>query len=118
MFKILNITKDNLIAIKIDGKIVKSDYEKITPLIEKTVEDYGKMRLYLLIDNIEGIEPAAFTEDVKTYIKYFNSFEKIAVVGENAWQRMWSELASPFVSGTVKYFKFPEMERARHWIGG
>ncbi len=116
MFKVLDITKGDLIAIKVDGKLKKSDYDKITPLIEKTVKDFGKIKLYIQLDNVDGIEPKAFREDVKTYLKHFNHMKKIAVVGKNLWEKMWSGLAGPFVSGEVKYFDFTEIETAQEWI--
>ncbi len=116
MFKLLDITKEDLIAIKVDGKIVKNDYDKITPLLEKTIRDFGKIKLYIQIDSIDGIEPSAFREDVKTYIKYFHEFKKIAVVGENEWQKIWTNLANPFVSGTIKYFAQEEIVEAINWI--
>lgn len=116
MFKILDLTKNDLIAISINGKLDKSDYDKITPLIEKTVKEYGKFKLYLQIDNIEGISPKAFQEDVKTYFKHFSDTRKIAVVGENDWQKLWARLASPFVSGEVKFFPHGKTVEARDWI--
>jgi hypothetical protein len=116
MFKILDITEKDLIAIKVDGKLKKIDYDKITPLIEKAVKDFGKIRLYIQLDDVDGIEPKAFREDVKTYLKHFKHMKKIAVVGKNRWDKLWSDLASPFVSGKVKYFEFTEIETARNWI--
>lgn len=116
MFKILDITKDDLVAIEVDGKLKKGDYDKITPLIEKTVKDFGKIRLYIQLDNVDGIEPKAFREDVKTYLKHFNHMKKIAVVGKNQWEKMWAGLTGPFVSGEIKYFEFQKIETARVWI--
>lgn len=116
MFKVLDLTKNDLVAIQVDGKLKKTDYDKITPLIEKTVRDYGKIRLYIQLDNVDGIEPKAFREDVKTYLKHFNHMKKIAVVGKNRWEKMWSNLAGPFISGEVKYYEFPEIEKAHEWI--
>ncbi|WP_340114703.1 STAS/SEC14 domain-containing protein [Maribellus mangrovi] len=116
MFKILDITKSELIAIKVDGKLKKVDYDKVTPLIEKAVKDFGKIKLYIQLNDVEGIEPKAFREDVKTYLKHFNDMKKIAVVGKNRWEKMWSDLASPFISGEVKYFDYTEIESAREWV--
>ena len=116
MFRVLDLTNKDLIAIQIDGKINKSDYEKITPLIDKTVKEYGKIKLYIQIDNIEGIEPKAFAQDVKLYFKHFNHMNKIAVVGETNWQKLWANLASPFVSGKIKFFPHGEVVAARKWI--
>ena len=118
MFKALDLTNRDLIAIQVDGHLDKSDYDKITPLIEKTVKEYGKIKLYIQIDNIDGIEPKAFAEDVKTYFKHFNHINRIAVVGENDWQKLWANLANPFVSGEIKFFRHGEVVEARKWILG
>lgn len=116
MFKVLDLTKNDLVALQVDGKLKKEDYDKVTPVIEKTVREYGKIRLYIQLDNVDGIEPKAFREDVKTYLKHFKHMKKIAVVGKNRWEKMWSNLASPFVSGEVKYFSLEEKNEAKVWI--
>lgn len=116
MFKVLDLTKNDLIAIQVDGKLKKEDYDKVTPVIEKTVREYGKIRLYIQLDDVDGIEPKAFREDVKTYLKHFKHMKKIAVVGKNRWEKMWSNLSGPFISGEVKYYEFPEIKKAREWI--
>lgn len=116
MFKLLDITEKDLIAIEVDGKLKKTDYDRITPLIDKTVHDYGKIKLYIQLIQVEGIEPKAFREDVKTYLKHFNHMKKVAIVGKNKWEKLWSNLASPFISGDVKYFEFTEIDSALKWI--
>lgn len=116
MFRILEITGKDLIAIEVDGKLKKADYDKITPLIDKAVNDFGKIKLYIQLDNIDGIEPKAFQEDVKTYLKHFNHMKKVAVVGKHRWEKLWSNLAAPFVSGEVKYFDSVEIASALEWI--
>jgi len=116
MFKVLDLTNKDLIAVSINGKIEKKDYDKITPLIEKTVKEYGKVKLYIQINNIGGIEPKAFMEDVKTYFKHFDDISKIAVVGETSWHKLWTELASPFISGEIEFFSHSETVEARDWV--
>lgn len=116
MFKILDKTLGNLVAIEIDGHINKADYDKVTPLLEKAVREYGKVKIYIHIVKIEGIEPGAFMKDVRTYLKHFNHVEKIAVVGNNKWQKFWAGLASPFVSGEIKFFTHDEAAEAQTWI--
>ncbi|HKJ42596.1 MAG TPA: STAS/SEC14 domain-containing protein [Sunxiuqinia sp.] len=116
MFKLLNLTKANVLAIQIDGKVKGEDYQSITPLIDGRVKEYGKIRFYIEIESIEGIEPAALKEDLKTYIKHFNHMEKIAVVGKTKWEKLWANLASPFVSGEIKYFTNNQIDDAKQWI--
>ena len=116
MFKILDKTLGNVIAIEVDGHIEKKDYDKVTPLMEKAIREFGKVRLYIQITQIEGIQPSAFIEDVKTYFKHFKDLEKIAVVGNSKWHKFWSDLAAPFISGELKYFTLDQITEAKTWI--
>ncbi|WP_321289988.1 STAS/SEC14 domain-containing protein [uncultured Sunxiuqinia sp.] len=116
MFEVLNLTEKNLIAIRINGEVKKVDYDMITPLIDGRVKDYGKIKMYIEIESIDGIKPSAFKEDLKTYIRHFNHIEKIAVVGRSKWEKLWSNLASPFVSGQIKYYDHAEVSDAVKWI--
>lgn len=116
MFKILDLTYENLIAVEVNGYLKKEDYEKVNPLIDKAVKEHGKIKLYLFLTDIGGIEVKAFVEDVKTYLRHFRDMEKIAVVGDNGWQKVWTELAAPFISGKTKYFNKTETAEAQFWI--
>ena len=116
MFKILDLTNKDLIAISINGKVEKSDYDKILPLMDKTKKDFSKIRLYIQIDNVDGIEPKAFREDIKAYLKHFKDISKTAIVGESDWHKLWANLASPFISGEVKFFPQGAIVEAKEWI--
>ena len=116
MFRVLDFTKDDVIAIHAAGKITKNDYEKINPLIDKTVRENNHVKLYLELDEVEAIKPDAFIEDVKTYLKNFNKIEKVAVTGDSNWQKIISGISSPFVSGKVKYFPKNQALKAQSWI--
>lgn len=116
MFRVLEFTKDDVIAIHVEGKITKSDYEKINPLIDKTVREYNHVKLFIELDEIEGIEPEAFLKDVKIYLNNFNKIEKVAVIGDNNWQKIISGITSPFISGKVKYFTKHQLLKAQKWI--
>ncbi len=118
MFKILDLTKGNLIAFKVEGKIVKADYDKLNALLEKNEREHDKQRLYIEIDtdDIEGIEPAALWEDFKTFFKQFRNLEKTAIVGKGSLVKNLSKMSKPFVSGKLKYFDIIETIPAREWI--
>ena len=118
MFKILEFTKGRIIAFKAEGKIEKADYDKINALLEKTSREYDTLRLYIRINStdIEGVEPAALWEDFKTYFRYFNSLEKLAIVGSGNLEEQIASLTKPFVSGDLKYFDSANASEAQKWI--
>ena len=116
MFEILDITKDNLIAFKVRGKVEKKDYDKLTPLLEKTEREFDTRKLYFEIEEIEGIEPSALWEDFKIYFQHIKNFDKIAVVGKGGVVEKLTNLTGPFVSGEIKFFEVGEAVIARKWI--
>lgn len=116
MITVQENTQGKLIALSVKGKLTENDYDKIMPLIDKTVREYGSVRLLLNIENLGGMEPKAFLADWKTYFKHHKHFEKIAVVGHSKWYKMWSNLASPFVSGEIKYFTDEQLIAAKEWV--
>ncbi len=116
MFKIFDITKDNIIAFNVKGKVEKTDYDKLTPLLENTEREFDTRKLYVEIENIEGIEPAALWEDFKVYFLHVKNFKKIAVVGQSGVIDKVTNLTKPFVSGEIKFFETGESVIARDWI--
>ncbi|MGC9344291.1 MAG: STAS/SEC14 domain-containing protein, partial [Bacteroidales bacterium] len=67
MFKILDITKDNLIGFRASGKIEEEDYEKLNPILEKTKKEQEAIRLYIEIGELHGITFKALIKDIVTY---------------------------------------------------
>ncbi len=116
MFRILEFTKDDVVAIHAEGKITKNDYEKINPVIDKTLRENDHVKLFIEMDEVETIKPDAFIEDVKAYLKNFNKIEKVAVTGDSSWQKIISGITSPFISGKVKYFPKNQWLKAKGWI--
>ena len=116
MFKILDFTKDNVIAFKASGKIEKTDYEMLDPLLEKTEKEHASIKLFILIGEIDGITPEALMKDIITYFKHVKNISKAAIVGEGKMEKSITKIADPFIKGDLKYFPLEEMDVAREWI--
>jgi hypothetical protein len=118
MFTILDFTKHNLIAFKVKGKIEEADYDKLNALLEKNAKEYDTQKVYIEIDpeDIEGIEPKALWEDIKTYFKHIKNLDKLAIVGSSSVVEKTTKVSKPFVSGEVKFFSDNEANIAREWV--
>ena len=113
----MDLTKDNVVAIRISGKIEAKDYEKLTPVIEKTEREGKPVRLFIRLEDIEGITGLAILKDIVTYFKHAKNMEKVAVVGEGDYKEdMWAKAASSFVKADVKYFPVEQQILAEDWI--
>ncbi len=116
MFKILDITKNNLTAFQVEGKIIKADYDKLNALFEKNERDFETQKLYIEIGKIEKITAEALWEDFKTYFTHVKNFNKIAIIGDSGMVKTLTKLSKPFVSGDIKFFNTREASEAKEWI--
>lgn len=109
-------TANDLIAMEAQGQIDKSDYDKFKPLLEKTLQQYGKARLYLEIKDIDMISLRALWEEVKVDMKHIHDFSKVAVVGDKAWKEMAAYAMKLLTTVDAKYFDFSEQQAAWEWV--
>jgi hypothetical protein len=116
MIEILKETEGDLLALRFADAITQDDYEKIKPLLEEKVEHHEKIKLYAEIDNFSDVGLGAIWEDLKLDVKYFNNFNKIAVVGPKDWKEDLVKAARQLVPAEVKYFEAKEVNAAKGWI--
>ena len=100
----------------VTNKLHKVDYNVFLPLLRTGIIHHGKIRLLIQLHNFHGWDAGAFWEDLKFGIKDFNHFDRIAMVGENKWEKAMTLLAKPFIPATVKYFDYTDREIARSWL--
>jgi hypothetical protein len=116
MFNILENTNNNLVAIRIEGKINKRDYDDLLPVIEKKRNEHSNINMYLEFHDIEGVTPKAALDDIMTYFKYVADFDKIAVIGEDNWGNLLESTSNTFYSARIRFFSFSQKEQAKNWI--
>jgi len=68
MLQILGQPQDNIIAPKAIGKLTKSDYAMLLPVLKNRLQTYKKIRWYFEMEDFKGWELKALWKDVKYYI--------------------------------------------------
>jgi len=116
MIQILEITKDNLIAAKLEDKISKKDVEKIHPLIHNIVEKGKRVNFYFEMHDFHGYDLQGLWADLKIDASHLSDYGKMAFVGEKKWQEWAAKATNFFTSSEVKYFDLKDKEEALIWI--
>ena len=105
-----------LLVVRMTGKLHKSDYAHFVPLVEKAVQEHGKVRMLVHMHNFHGWDAGGLWEDVKFDVKHFNDIERLAIVGETAWEKWMAVFCKPFTTATIRYFPSDQAAQAREWI--
>jgi hypothetical protein len=117
MFDIVqDVQKDDVVAVKISGKISKEDYERLSPMIEQKIEQHGDVKMFFEMDNVEEIDYSAIWEELKFDGKNSGRVSKVAIVGERAQENLLSKIKNMLTSGETKFFKREDRDAALKWV--
>ncbi len=104
-------------AIRASGKLTHEDYQSFLPKLEEKIKQVGKVSLLLELDNFSGWDLKAAKDDFTFALKHMGDLERIAIVGDKAWEHWMALMAKPFVLlGTVHYFSQEHMQDAWDWL--
>jgi len=113
----LDLEQDGrVLEVHVTGKLTKQDYEAFTPRAERAIDEYGKIRVLFDMHDFHGWKAAALGEDFKFGLHHFKDIERLAVIGEKAWERGMTAFCKPFTSAEIRYFDRSEAEAGRRWI--
>ena len=105
-----------VLNIKIGGKLSKEDYQKFVPKAEQLIEKFGKIRILFEMQDFHGWEAGALWEDVKFDIKHFSDIERLAFVGDKAWEKGMSVFCRPFTTAKIRFFEPKQRQEAIEWL--
>jgi hypothetical protein len=118
MFEILEEWRgDDVIALRVSGKLLHDDYESLVPKLEKLIEQHGAVRCLIDVTELDGVELRAVWDELRFDLKHASDVSRCAVVGERAWERWATAAARPiFRKAEVRFFERADFEQALAWI--
>ena len=108
--------ESKLLEVRASGKLSKEDYEHFEPSISGLIQSAGKIKILFVMHDFHGWDLGAVWEDTKFATRHCRDIEKIAMVGEHAWEKWMAKICKPFTMSSVKYFDEGEEEAAREWL--
>ena len=107
---------NNILEVRVSGKLTKPDYEKFVPHTEGLIKEHGKIRILFQMHDFHGWDAGAMWEDTKFDFKHFRDIERLAIVGETRWEKGMATFCKPFTTAKIKYFDVKDVDQARAWI--
>ncbi len=105
-----------ILEIKLTGKLTKEDYTHFLPVVERLIKEHGKLRILVEMHDFHGWTAGALWQDINFDLKHFRDIERLAFVGDKAWEHGMAIFCKPFTAAKVKYFDRSQMDQAEHWL--
>jgi hypothetical protein len=108
------------IGFEANGKLTRADYrEVLEPVLSKAAES-GEIRMLFKLTTFDGLEPAAWFDDVKTGlglgIGHHSAWKRSAIVTDVDWVGRAFQLFSWMTPGEVKIFRLHQLKEAKSWV--
>lgn len=105
----------DVLEVEVSGKLERADYERFVPRAEESIAAHGAVRVLLVMRDFHGWTAGALWEDLKFDLKHFADVERLALVGEERWQKGMAAFTRPFTRAEVRWFDLARLQEAREW---
>ncbi len=117
MFQILPVDVDHIMAVKASGKLTDADYQQFLPKLNEFIDSSEEpVSLLLELEDFHGWDRQAAWDDFKFGMKNEDDIARVAIVGENRWQKWMTVLGDAFSSIDMRYFNKEELSDAWSWL--
>ena len=116
MIEQLPAPTDKILGFKMSGKLHDEDYKKFVPLVDAAVAKSGKVRLLAQFHDFHGWDLHALWDDIKFSTTHCTAVERIAMIGDKAWEKWMAKVCAPFTMAKIRYFDAAEVDAAWKWL--
>jgi hypothetical protein len=106
-----------ILVVRAAGRLTKQDYERFVPEVDRLIAQHGTIRIFFDMMDFRGWTAKALWADLKFAVAHFRDIERLAVVGDRAWEHGMAIVCRPFTKAEIRYFDHSEEDEARAWIG-
>jgi hypothetical protein len=108
---------DDVITARLIGKLEASAYDEIDAKIDDAFSQTESPRLLLDLREFDGWSGlSALSQHLSLVREHRRKPERIAVIGDKAWQRLAEKVMSHFVNARAHFFDKDDFDGARAWI--
>lgn len=118
MVELLSRSGDNILGFRMSGRLHDQDYAQFVPVIEAVIAQHGSVRLLAEFHDFRGWDPHALWDDIKFSAQHCHDVERIAIIGDRAWEHWMASICKPFTKATVEYFDKSDPDQAWIWLEG
>jgi len=116
MIEQFQVDSPKILAFKMSGKLHDEDYKKFVPIVDEAIAKEGKVRLLAQFHDFHGWDAHAMWDDIKFSTTHCTKIERIALVGEETWEKWMATVCKPFTMAKIRYFDASEIEAAKSWL--
>lgn len=110
--------ENGILHIQARGELSEQDYDEFVPMFE-SVADRKSGTVPMLIElsaDFSGWDLTGLWRDLKFDIRHKDQFGRIAIIGDEKWEKWSTKLFDPFFRAEMKFFEQGQQKAAENWV--
>lgn len=118
MIRVLEGMPEGVLGFEASGKLTADDYTAVlAPALEGAASGAGKIRVLLdFSGDFDGMEAGAVWQDLRTGVRDWKAWERIALVTDHTWMRDGLAMFAWAVPGQARAFPRSDRAAALGWL--
>ncbi|HTA13780.1 MAG TPA: STAS/SEC14 domain-containing protein [Solirubrobacteraceae bacterium] len=120
MIERINDMPAGTIGFRANGKLTREDYRNVLEPVLREAAESGEIRMLFILTDFEGLEPAAWFDDIKTGlglgIGHHSAWKRSAIVTNVDWIGKAYRMFAWMTPGEVEVYELQELEQAKIWV--
>jgi hypothetical protein len=116
MIELLTDLPPHTVGFTLSGKLHDADYKTFVPLVDAELAKSGKVNVLAQFRDFHGWDLHALWDDIQFATTHCTSIQKIALVGDKAWERWMAAVCKPFTMAKVQHFNTADLAAAKAWL--
>ena len=109
-------TGGQILVVRVRGMLSKNDYLHFVLETERLIKLFGKIRVMFELHDFYGWEMTGVWKDLNHDLQHFKDIDRLAIVGETAWEHGMAVFCRPFTTARIQYFDLSKGVEASNWI--
>ncbi|MEZ4518715.1 MAG: STAS/SEC14 domain-containing protein [Chloroflexota bacterium] len=105
-----------VVGYKVVDKVTAEDYQQLSSEVKALVDQYSDVYVLLDMEKFGGEEVKAWLPDLEFGHHFHDKIAKMAIVGDERWEKWVSDLVKPFYAKDGKFFHLKELDNAWAWL--
>jgi hypothetical protein len=105
MLESMDKSSGNVVGYKVVGDMTKADYATLDPAVDVVIDQYGSINLLLDLTDFRWEKINAWSTDLDFGKKYKDKIDKMALVGNQKWEKAMAKAAQGFYAKEIQYFE-------------
>jgi hypothetical protein len=108
------------IGFRANGRFTREDYRNVLEPVLREAAESGEIRMLFVLTDFEGLEPAAWYDDIKTGlglgIGHHSAWKRSAIVTNVDWIAKAYKMFAWMTPGEVEVYGLGQLEDAKSWV--